>query len=123
MVTEVAAVAIVHAYEAGVGSGLPTPSIARTSKVCAPGARPLYDCGEVHAEKAPASRRHSKVATPDPEPSVPTKPKVAEVALVMAAGKATRPVSGAVESTTDWPPASVPLLPRFVASPLYCAVM
>src|SRR5688572_14762307 len=60
---------------------------------------------------------------PEPLPSVPTNPKVAEVALVMAAGKATSPVSGALESATDWPPASVPLLARLLASPPYWAVM
>src|SRR2546429_479422 len=49
----------VQLYIAGVGSTLPRASTARTEKVCVPGARPLYDRGDVHAAKAPPSRLHS----------------------------------------------------------------
>jgi hypothetical protein len=40
---------------------LPAASIARTLKVWLPSARPLYEAGDVHAEKAPPSSLHWKV--------------------------------------------------------------
>jgi hypothetical protein len=53
---------IVHSCSAGVGSGLPASSIARTSKRCAPVPRPLYICGLVqlstHALCCVLFRRH-----------------------------------------------------------------
>ena len=42
---------------------LPVLSMARTSNVCAPSARPLYALGLVHAAHVPESMRHSYEAT------------------------------------------------------------
>ncbi len=56
-----AAVSTVKVREAGVGSTLPAVSRARTSNVCAPCARFVYACGDVHGANAALSRRHSNV--------------------------------------------------------------
>jgi len=56
-----AVAATVHDRVAGEAS-TPLLSLARTAKVCAPSARPVYVFGPVHAAQLPASRRHSKVA-------------------------------------------------------------
>jgi hypothetical protein len=73
---------------------LPAGSVARTSNVCVPDARPVYSCGEEHAVKAPASTRHAK---PDPA-SLELKVKVALVAFVGSDGPESTVVSGGVVS-------------------------
>src|SRR4051794_24058229 len=55
-----AVASIVHALLAGVGSTLPALSVARTLKVCGPGANPEYACGDVHAANAAWSSWHVK---------------------------------------------------------------
>src|SRR5688572_27821462 len=50
---------IVHHWLAGVGSTLPSPSTARTAKVCVATARPEYSAGVSHATNAAPSREHS----------------------------------------------------------------
>src|SRR5436190_8448660 len=51
----------VQLADAGVGSTLPTRSVARTEKECAPAARLAYAFGDVHAAYAAPSRRQAKV--------------------------------------------------------------
>jgi hypothetical protein len=46
---------------AGVGSVLPTTSVARTSKLCLPWESFEWVFGELQAAQAPESRRHSKL--------------------------------------------------------------
>jgi hypothetical protein len=46
---------------AGVGSTLPTESVARTEKVWGPSVSCAVVCGELQAAKAPESTRHSKL--------------------------------------------------------------
>ena len=46
-------------YVAGVASAFSERSMARTSKACGPGSRPLYSRGEVQGANAAVSSRHS----------------------------------------------------------------
>src|SRR5215217_3223526 len=95
-VVEAGAVAsIVHVNDAGVASVLPAASVARTSKVCEPSARPLYDFGEEQVVQEPPSIRHANV---DPL-SLELKEKLAAPALVGSAGCAVIVVFGAAVST------------------------
>src|ERR671923_914780 len=55
-----AAVSIVHEWTAA-GPVLPAPSVAFTSKLCAPSTSPEYPLGLVQVLKAPPSSRHSKL--------------------------------------------------------------
>src|SRR5439155_20078366 len=48
-------------HVAGVASGLPAASVARTSKVWSLSVRPATSCGLVHGANAPASMLHSNV--------------------------------------------------------------
>ena len=52
---------IVHVKPAGEPSMFPAWSMARTSKVCWPTARPVYDFGAVQAAKSPVSSLHWNV--------------------------------------------------------------
>src|SRR5574338_1601606 len=52
---------IVHVYDAGVGSTLPSVSIARTWKVWLPCVNDEYECGEVQTVNPLASIWHSNV--------------------------------------------------------------
>ncbi len=53
----VSGVLTVHVREAGVASVFPAKSMARTWKVCVPGARPVNALGELHDPYAAPSRR------------------------------------------------------------------
>ena len=106
-------VSTVHVKIAGVESVLPAASVAFTSNVCWPSARPEYGSGLEQGEKPPPSSSHSKV-----EPaSVAEKPNEAPVAFVGSLGSVPIDVSGAVASTTHvyvtaepvFPAVSVPL--------------
>ncbi len=79
---EGATLSIRHVYDAGLVSTLPAGSVALTSNVCVPSARPAYVAGVVHAEKPAPSRRHSKV---DPG-SFDPRSKVALAEDVFAGG-------------------------------------
>jgi hypothetical protein len=86
---------IVQAWEAGVASTFPAPSVARTWNVCVPRARAEYVFGLVHAANAAASSLHSNV-----EPlSLEVKSNEAVVAVVGSAGADEIVVFGAVTST------------------------
>ena len=87
------AVSIVQVNDAGVGSTLPAPSIARTWKEWLPSERPAYSFGLVHAAKPASSSLHSKLATPVPA-SVPLKLNDAEPELVGSPGLASIVVAG-----------------------------
>jgi hypothetical protein len=90
-----AVVSTVQPCEAGVLSTLPAASIARTRKLWAPGAKPVYAWGELQAANAPSSSEHWKV-----EPgSLAVKLKLALVLEVCAGGDAVIVVSGADVST------------------------
>jgi hypothetical protein len=60
IVTTGAVVSTVHDQVAGLGSVLPTESVARTAKVCAPTAT-VKDVPETQERKAAPSREHWKV--------------------------------------------------------------
>src|SRR3954471_9451804 len=72
-------VTTVHVRVAGEASVLPAPSVARTSNVWEPSARPEYALGDVHAAYAPPSMRHSNVE-PD---SVDANPRLAELVVTV----------------------------------------
>ena len=80
---------------AGVGSVLPAPSVARTSKPWEPSARPPSGSGLEHPAQVPPSRRHSKLDPASEELNeklalaVPIVPDGPEVILVRGG-----PVSG-----------------------------
>ena len=80
-----AAVSTVKVREAGVGSTLPAVSRARTSNVCAPCARFVYACGDVHGANAALSRRHSNV-----EPGLVDGERERRRRVVGRAGRAAR---------------------------------
>src|SRR5262249_25472540 len=88
-----ATVSTLQVRDAGVESMLPAASIARTSKVCVPCAKPDRFAGLVHAAKAAPSSRHSKV--PD---SVDENQIVAVVDATVPVGPAVIVVSGATLS-------------------------
>ena len=90
----------VHDAVAGVASMLPARSIARTSKLCAPTARPLYDAGEEHVAQAPPSMRHWNVDAA----SVAVNVMLALVDVVEPEGADVSEVSGAVVSMPPPPP-------------------
>ena len=74
------AVSTVHSKLAGLWSALPATSIARTSNLWAPSARPARSSGEAQAAQSAASlesSRHWKEATPEPPASAPEKSKLA----------------------------------------------
>src|SRR3954451_25429571 len=75
-------VSTVHVRVAGEASVLPAPSVARTSNLCDPSARPLYAFGDVHAAHAPPSRRHWNVE-PD---SVDANTKLAKLVATVPLG-------------------------------------
>ncbi len=85
------AAAIVQVKLAGVASTLPSSSLARMAKLCAPTAKPLYVCGEVQAVKAAPSSAHAKVTFS----SLAEKLKLAVVLAVATSGAVTIVVSGA----------------------------
>ena len=99
-------VSIVQVNEAGVGSTLPTPSIARTWKVWSPSESPAYSFGLVQAAKLPSSSLHSKLATPVPA-SVPLKLNDAEPLALGFGGLLAIVVSGGEPSTVCATPAEV----------------
>src|SRR5215216_531536 len=78
----------------GVASVLPAPSVARTSNVCGPSARPLKVAGLVQELKPAPSSEHSKVL-PD---SSAVKPKVASELAVRPEGPEVMVVSGGSRS-------------------------
>ena len=93
-----AVVSTVKLRLAGVGSGLPAASTARTSKVWAPSlsAEVVWvSPGPEQAAKASASTRHSKLAPASPE----EKPKVGVVSVVRPLGPESIVVFGGVVST------------------------
>ena len=79
---------------AGLASGLPAASMARTAKVWVPALRPLMLSGDAQALNAAPSSAQAKV---DP-PSLDAKPNVAEVSDTVPDGPEVIEVSGAVES-------------------------
>src|SRR5687768_1514289 len=86
-----ASVSTVHAWEAGVGSGLPAASVARTSKVWPPSASGPTGSGLVQGAQAPPSSRHWKV-----EPaSLAENWKLGEASALGSAGAASMVVCGA----------------------------
>jgi hypothetical protein len=87
---------IVHCQVAGVGSGVPCSSVATTSKLWTPSARPVYCAGEVQASGVPPSSEHRKVEFS----SVEKKPKLALVSVVGSSGPLVISVCGAVPSIT-----------------------
>ena len=91
-----AVASIVQLRLAGVVSVLPAPSVARTSKVWSPPARPVYSSGLEQALQLPPSRRHANVEPP----SSALNASVAVVWFVEAGGPESIVVAGAVESST-----------------------
>ena len=84
----------VHVRVAGVASVFPAASVARTSNVCEPLARPEYAFGDVQVAHAPASSRHSNV-----EPvSRRREPEARERVVDVPDGPELIVVSGAVMS-------------------------
>src|SRR5688572_3337878 len=73
---------IVHVYDAGVGSRLPSGSIAATRSVCSPRARSVYSAGEVHGLNPAPSSAHSK----DEPGTLEESSKLALVLVVVPAG-------------------------------------
>ena len=94
----------VHDAVAGVASMLPARSMARTSKLCAPTASPLYEAGEEHVAQLPPSRRHWKVDAA----SVAVNAMLALVDVVEPEGADVSAVSGAVVSMMPPPTWSAP---------------
>jgi hypothetical protein len=84
----------VHVRVAGVGSTLPTASMARTPNVCVPKLT-SYDLGEVQVPHAPPSSWHWNVEPASDEENE----KVAVGAFVFVLGADTIVVLGGVEST------------------------
>ena len=74
-VTSGASVSTVHSASAGVSSGSPSASMARTRKLCSPSARPVRFCGEEQPLKGTLSRLHSNGG--DPGDSVALNAKLA----------------------------------------------
>ena len=86
-------VSTVNPRLAGVASVFPCSSVARTSKVCAPSANAAVVVGELHADHAPPSTRHSNVA-----PASEVNENVGVLSPVVPLGPAVIVVSGAVGS-------------------------
>src|SRR5829696_2866733 len=84
----------VQLRDAGVGSTLPTASIARTENVCGPSPTDVYRVGDVHRTKGAPSTRHSKVESD----SVEEKLNWASGLLSVPAGPLSMIVSGGVAS-------------------------
>jgi hypothetical protein len=93
-------VSILQPKLAGVWSTFPASSTARTSKVWEPSVSEEYACGAEHAVKAPPSRRHSKLATPEPPASLPENVKLAAAESLCAGGVISIWACGGVESST-----------------------
>jgi uncharacterized cupredoxin-like copper-binding protein len=90
-------VSTVQLRVAGVGSTFPTPSMARTSKVCAPSVSPVIVYGLLQLTNDPVFSRHWNV-----EPvSVELKVNVTLVALMTPVGPLRIDVSGGVASTVQ----------------------
>ena len=89
---------IVQVKPADDGSMLPAWSIARTSNVCWPTARPVYDFGEVQSANEPVSSLHWNVDWVSFEVNV----NDAFVSVVVAGGCAVSVVFGAVVSAGAW---------------------
>ena len=88
-----ATVSTAHVRDAGVASTLPSPSLARTEKVCVPSASAEYDFGEAQLVHAPESSLHSN------EPaSVDENENDAVFAATVPLGPPVIEVSGAVAS-------------------------
>src|SRR5438034_3603151 len=85
----------VHVRRAGVGSALLDVSMARTSTVWRPSARPGYVHGLVHALKPAPSSRHSNRATP--RSSVPVNVNVTDLDSVVAWSGTAAPPSSVAE--------------------------
>src|SRR5687768_13092674 len=83
-------VATVQLKLAGVASVLPSASLARTAKVCAPTARPVYWTGVSHSANAAPSSEHSNVEST----SLAAKVNVTLVADVGSSGADEMDVSG-----------------------------
>ena len=79
-----AAVSTVNVREAGVESGLPSASVARTEKVCSPSVSEAVVTGDSHGAKVPVSSLHSNVAPA----SLATNSKVGVASVVAPAGPA-----------------------------------
>ena len=95
IVVPAATVSTVHVLVAGLWSTFPAPSIARTEKVCAPSASPVYDFGDVQAPHDPVSSLHSKWAPP----SADEKVNEASFEATGPVGPPPMVVSGAIVST------------------------
>ena len=91
-----------HWWVAGVGSTLPSRSIARTANVCSPWDRPVNRCGAAQPTNSSPSREHSKRA-PN---SLPTEENsnVADARTVTVRGASVIVVSGGSLSTGGAPP-------------------
>ena len=84
-----------HDAVAGVGSVLPTESVARTENVCEPSASPVARKGDGQAENEPASILHSNVAGPP----IAVNAIESEVEAIVAGIDVEMLVSGGVAST------------------------
>ena len=104
-----AAVSTVMARVAGVGSGFPAASTARTSSVWSPSPSGSGVDGEEQGAKAPSSKRHSRVAPDSPA----SKPKVGVASAVRPAGPLVIAVSGGSISTVKVREAGATLECRF----------
>ncbi len=93
-----ATVSTVNVRVAGVGSTLPSRSIARTANVCGPsGSCPAERSGDVHGANAPASSLHSNV-----EPGfVELNVNIGVVSFVGPSGPCASVVSGASVSIVN----------------------
>jgi hypothetical protein len=91
----------VHSHVAGVGSGWPAPSTARTASVCGPTATCGGSYGEAHAPNGPPSRPHWNVPASEAENT-----KVGVGSVVLRGGPETIVVSGGGSSAAA--PADAP---------------
>jgi len=90
-------VSTVQLWVAGVGSTFPTPSIARTSKVCEPFTNPLMVCGLVQLTNDPVFNWHWNVELVSVEVNVNVTP----VTLITPVGPLRIVVFGGVASTVQ----------------------
>jgi hypothetical protein len=80
---------------------LPAASIARTSNLCAPSARPEMLCPDAIGANPPPSSCASNLATPLPSPSSPLKLNEAVAFAAIVSGVPVSSVVGAIVSTVQ----------------------
>jgi hypothetical protein len=106
MLVSGATVSTVHVKLAGVPSTFPAASLARTLNVCEPSTSVEYGFGLVQAVNAGVSRAHSNEAVASGD----VNEKLAELAVVTAAGLAVMFVSGATVSIVHVEDVTGPML-------------